>query len=275
MGVLTDLIIQQTDLILRLARHINNPDKLSPTAWGVAGMDLLAEVKDKYPEDYKSEVLKTTPKKAKLRPVAKHPFFQKKESAYTHSKERQAKEYTKEGEYVNDKKPWTPDQLDDLLTEFLNGCPMLASDGRISLVYKMGRPVKAIQKAIWRLGVRDPKRSRFADYTAGQKRPDSTHLVFTERDHYLIYLATSETGLSNVFGKNKIGMMSHLAHILNREDGLRHEMIRLYYLATRKPTLKETPPFNWNNKNHFQKIHQFLKKTLGQVHTEFSDDGHE
>ncbi len=43
-------------LLYRLARHIRNNDKLQPIPWGIAGIDLLMDVRDYAPDRYNMDV---------------------------------------------------------------------------------------------------------------------------------------------------------------------------------------------------------------------------
>lgn len=40
------------DLLLRLARHVLNPDEINMFTWGVNGVDLLVEVRRMFPKEY-------------------------------------------------------------------------------------------------------------------------------------------------------------------------------------------------------------------------------
>lgn len=43
-------------LLYKLARHVRNNDKLQPIPWGIAGIDLLMEVRDYAPNRYDCDV---------------------------------------------------------------------------------------------------------------------------------------------------------------------------------------------------------------------------
>lgn len=43
-------------LLYRLARHIRNNEKLDPIRWGIAGIDLLMDVRDYDPDKYYFDV---------------------------------------------------------------------------------------------------------------------------------------------------------------------------------------------------------------------------
>lgn len=45
-------LFKEEDLLYRFARHVWNTDKLSPTAWAVAGMDLLFALRELHPAKY-------------------------------------------------------------------------------------------------------------------------------------------------------------------------------------------------------------------------------
>lgn len=43
---------QLKDLVLRLSRHLLNPDEMSLPTWGARGLDLLVEVRELMPKEY-------------------------------------------------------------------------------------------------------------------------------------------------------------------------------------------------------------------------------
>lgn len=276
MGHLTDLIIQQTDLILRLARQINNTDKLSLHKWTDNGMNLLSEVQQKYPEDYDSSVLGEEPNFiADLKPskedektdTAVTQPKKLKQSIYVRNKERQAKEYTENGVYENERSPWTPKQLDILLDGFLySRLPMLSKDERQSLVKECKRPVKAIQKALWRLAVRDANRKRFYNYkpTYERFRRTDSGLYVWDRDDILIAIHLG-TGICSLNWLERL--------LQRREEDILEHMIEIWDdMNSKRPRLRKAEPFNYMDSNHVHKLHKFMQRHGSKQITEFTSD---
>lgn len=246
------------ELMLKLAKHVRDADTIPLSRWAVLSQDILAEVKRKFPKEYETAIIH-----GKVNTSRK--------SAYTVAKAHQAKDFVPGGEYINDKRNWTPNQLDHLLNAFLSfKLPMLGgSKGRDNLVAICGRPVKAIQKALWRLGVRDPARSRFWNYTPGSIRPNRTGNEWNERDHYLLYLATSPRGIEN----NNWELLEHIGRILRRTpQNVFEELLRLYQIANKKPKLRKEEAFNWTTASHLNMVHGMLGAKLKKQIKEFEDD---
>ena len=182
----------------------------------------------------------------------------KKESVYTHQKKHQVKEYVEGGEYHNDKKPWTPSLLDNLLNRFLSFEYPILGKGTQNLVNSCKRPVKAIQKALWRLGVRDLQRSRFANYQSSPiHRNYRGSLKWTGRDFFFLYLATSPTGQ-----KNKACLPSWIANVLYRDRrDVEAEMERVFFQAyNKKPRLSGAMEFDVESEHQLNIIHQAIKR---------------
>lgn len=274
-------LINQKSLILRLARHVRNTDEIPLPTWAGNGMRFLEEIMGLFPEDYDREV--KLPKRTMLRredwsaldkniiAVASprlRPLI-RNESAYTHQKNRQEKQYTSKGSYDEAHRAWTPKQLDNLLTYFLDDAyPMLAGEGKKSLVLLCGRPVKAIQKALWRLGVRDLKRSRFANYHPRWSRPKRTGEAFTTRDDFLIMLAFSDAGRENAACTN-----NWIRLILNRQiDEVEDHIENLWQRANKKPTLRKPSRFDWVSMSNQTILFKFLKRRQSRNVKDFGDE---
>lgn len=52
---------QTRDLLYRFARHVRNTDEIAPPAWGVGGLNLLAELRELNPDRYDREVRAANP----------------------------------------------------------------------------------------------------------------------------------------------------------------------------------------------------------------------
>lgn len=224
------------DLLFRLARIVREGHS-NPLTYGRMCMDMLSVIQKAYPNEYAVCV-------------------KGKKSVYKHQRDRQAKEYTDEGEYVNDKKPWTPQQLDILLDGFLDEYPMLAKKGKESLVRLCGRPFEAIKKALWRLGVCDIHRSAFCNYSPSKTRQQRTGQLFGDRDRFFLMLILSDTGI-----KNTTRPLWWLEKILRRDRNEIVDAVDTLYGMAQGHSLRQIQRFDWSSDSDRKRLLKFLKST--------------
>lgn len=120
----------------------------------------------------------------------------------------------------NENRPWTSEQDDIILDEFLKGVPIIGRGSHPCLVKQMHRSPKGIEGRLWKLATR----YEGLEYVP-HNRTDRTGLLLAKelRERWLLSLAVQETGI-----RFQAHRPESLSKLLSRREGvLRGQMERL------------------------------------------------